>query len=134
MKCITYFGCSSLWLPSWKLNVLKCHNSILHNFFFLIKAQIYISVITPYRSQSLVHVRPLFIFYGFHVHTPLAIYNSKGSCHVKLSIINYFLHIHIKVQREIMFHIKQYTTEYIPAEAYDVSRVRIYILYWTSDL
>ena len=90
------------------------------------KAQVYIAVITPCRCQPLVHVRPLFIFYGFHVQTPVSIYNPKGSCHVKLSIISYFVHIHIKVQCEIMFYIKQYTTEYIPAEAYDVSCVRIY--------
>jgi len=31
IKCITYFWCSSLWLPSWELKVLKCQNSILHN-------------------------------------------------------------------------------------------------------
>ena len=31
IKCITYFGCSSLWLPSWELKVLKCQNPTLHN-------------------------------------------------------------------------------------------------------
>ena len=85
-------------------------------------------MITLYISEPLVQVRQLFIFYGFRVQTPVVIYNPKGSWHVKLSIISYFVHIHIKVQCEIMFYIKQYTTEYIPAEACDVSCVSIYIV------
>jgi hypothetical protein len=92
------------------------------------KAQVCIAVISPYRSEPLVYLHPLFIFYDFRVQTPVAIYNPKGSCYVKLSIISYFVHIHIKVQRELMFCIKQYTTEYIPAEACDISCVRIYIV------
>jgi len=103
---------------------LKCQNSILPN--LKKKAQVYIAVITPYRSEPLVHVHPLFIFYWFCVETPVAIYNPKGSCHVKLSIISYFVRIHIKVQCEIMFCVKHYMTEYIPAEAYEVSCQDIY--------
>jgi hypothetical protein len=69
---------------------------------------------------------PFFIFYEFCVQTPLAINNPKVSTHVKLSIINHFVYMRIKVECEMMFYIKQYITEYIPAEAYDKSCVRIY--------
>jgi len=55
----------------------------------------------------------------------VAVYNPKGSCHVKLSVISHFVYMHIKVECEAMFYVIQYITEYILAEAYDISYVNI---------
>jgi len=56
---------------------------------------------------------------------PYQMYVPKGFCPVKLSVITQCVYMHMKVECEMMCYIKQYTLEYILAEAYDAFHITV---------